>query len=123
MYPLGLLILWLQIHLTYGEDLVVSWYAANLVPSPVVLGLGASAVWDLLTQGRYLFYLAVLFLSVAEYPNRDSCTWDTLAALCPSLGAVTRARSACTCILRQAFRRKGAGSSCQRVSMKILGVH
>jgi len=67
MYPLGLLILWLQIHLTYGEDLVVSWYAANLVPSPVVLGLGASAVWDLLTQGRYLLYLAVLFLAVISF--------------------------------------------------------
>ena len=30
----------------------------------MLLGLGASAAWDLLTQWRYLFYLGVLFLAV-----------------------------------------------------------
>ena len=62
MYPLGLLILWLQIHKTYSEELAVSWYAANLVPNTVLIGMGASAVWDLLTQPKYLFYLVILLV-------------------------------------------------------------
>ena len=72
MYPLGLLILWLQIVFSYGENLSTAWFAANLVPNSSLVGMGLAAVWDLFSQWRVwatllLFIAIVVLLARVEY--------------------------------------------------------
>lgn len=49
MYPFGLLVLCAQVRLSYLDSLTAAWYAANLVPRPVTMGIGVGALWNSLT--------------------------------------------------------------------------
>ncbi len=70
MYPLGLLVLWLQISYSYGESLSSAWFAANLVPPAALVGMGITAVWDLLNELKYILLLLIIAGSIVAFPRR-----------------------------------------------------
>src|SRR5919199_242815 len=60
LYPVGAVVLWLQINNTYHHGFVASWYAVALVTQTLVAALGASI---LLTPFTLVFLLVPLFLT------------------------------------------------------------
>src|SRR5215212_7288320 len=60
LYPVGAVVLWLQINNTYHHGFVPSWYAVALVTQTLVAALGASVV---LTPFSLVFLLVPLLLT------------------------------------------------------------
>jgi hypothetical protein len=60
LYPVGAVVLWLQINNTYHHGFVPSWYAVALVTQTLVAALGASVV---LTPFSLIFLLVPLLLT------------------------------------------------------------
>ena len=60
LYPVGAVLLWLQINNTYHHGFVSTWYAVALIPQTLVAALGASVV---LAPFTLVFLLVPLFLT------------------------------------------------------------
>jgi hypothetical protein len=67
LYPVGAVVLWLQINNTYHHGFVASWYAVALVTQTLVAALGASVVLTPFTLAFLLVPLLLTFLLTFFY--------------------------------------------------------
>ena len=67
LYPVGAVLLWLQINNAYHHGFVASWYAVALVPQTLVATLGASVVLAPFTLVFLLVPLLLTFLLTSFY--------------------------------------------------------
>lgn len=67
LYPVGAVLLWLQINNTYHHGFIASWYAVALIPQTLVAALGASVVLAPFTLVFLLVPLLLTFLLTFFY--------------------------------------------------------